>query len=83
MLDQLVRLLGIGQELNNKFKIVIVSISSFICGVIATILFNHSRISNLTLTPRQKELQAIAIEAEKRPFFPLAAPVGKADFQEQ
>ena len=49
---------------------------SFTIGVVATNYFNHSGLVDPVLTPRQKELQAIAIEAEKRPFFPQALPVG-------
>jgi len=79
----LVRLLENGQALSNNLKLVIVAITSFTIGVLATNYFNQSGITDPVLTPRQKELQAIAIEAEKRPFFPVEAPVGKADLQEQ
>lgn len=50
---------------------------SFTLGVVATSLFNRSELADPVLTPRQKELQEIAIEAEKRPFFPTASPVGR------
>lgn len=53
--------------------------TSFALGVIATIVYQSSNIADPVLTPRQKELQKIAIEAEKSPFFPIQAPVGKTD----
>lgn len=43
---------------------------SFTMGVVATSLFNRSDLADPVLTPRQKELQVIAVEAERRPFFP-------------
>ena len=83
MQGQSERRLESGQGLNNNLKIIAVALTSFILGVVATNYFNSSSLVDPVLTPRQKELQAIAIEAEKRPFFPVAAPMGKADFQEQ
>lgn len=83
MQDQLVRQLENGQELSNNLKLIVVAITSFTIGVVATNYFNQSGITDPVLTPRQKELQAIAIEAEKRPFFSVEAPVGKTDHQEQ
>jgi hypothetical protein len=74
---RLVRQLENGQALNNKFKIIIVATVSFFLGVVATSLFNRSDLADPVLTPRQKELQEIAIEAEKRPFFPAVSPIGR------
>lgn len=48
-------------------------------GVVATSLFDRSELADPVLTPRQKELQKIAIEAEHTPFFSVPSPVGKAD----
>ena len=79
----MVRLLESGQELNHNFKVYIVAVASFTIGVVATNYYNQSSLADRKLTPRQKELQVIAIEAEKRPFFPVAAPLGNASPEEQ
>lgn len=50
---------------------------SFAIGVVATSLFDRSELADPVLTPRQKELQKIAIEAEHTPFFSVPSPVGK------
>lgn len=68
-----------GQELNNKVKLILVAITSFILGVVVTNRLNQFSTKGPILTSRQKELQVIAIEAEKRPFFSVQAPVGKSD----
>lgn len=75
MRDQLVRLSESGQGLNNNLKLIIVAGASFLFGVAATYTYQSSELSNPVLTPRQKELQKIAIEAERRPFFPAPIPL--------
>jgi hypothetical protein len=79
---QLVKLLENGPELNSNLKLVIVAGISFAIGVLATNSFNRSDLTDPVLTSRQKELQEIAIEAEHRPFFPVASPVGKKSVNE-
>lgn len=55
---------------------------SFTIGVVATNSLNRSDLTDPVLTPRQKELQKIAIVAERTPFFSVASPVGKEFVQE-
>lgn len=78
MRDRLVKLSESGQGLNNNLKLIIVAVASFSIGVAATYTYQSSELSDPVLTPRQKELQEIAIQAERTPFFPAAGPVGKA-----
>lgn len=80
---QLVKQLESGQALNSKIKLFATIAISFVVGFVSANYLNKQMTKDPALTPRQKELQAIAIEAEKRPFFSVEAPVGKADLQDQ